>query len=392
MNNQQEEIFPQLAESEDERIRKWLYNMVENLGYPADEAAEKELEEMQPLALAYLEKQKENPKTADSIPSNCVSDAKWASSVLTNAIVSLSDAVDYNCNEPFRYKQEIDDLKKLREEIEKQKEQKLTESILRLTVQGKGVYKICPRCKSRMIRDDSKVYTSMPPQYGYNCPKCGTMEFDTVMYDNPEMEEQIIDSAPLYTIEQVDEKIREAKEWSDEDEKMLLSIINAFRNGTVSTIGQEQWLKNLPKRFNLQPKQEWSEEEKDKLNSIARLIVNANAHGNYLIGDKEATDLQHFIRSIVKPTTNLAEWSENDEAQLDDIEKAISNYYDLNHAPQYHYWLEQRLKSLHPSWKPSKEQIGALDYAYSELFKRKDVGHNILGPLQKLIDQLREQM
>lgn len=54
-----EEIFPQLAGSEDERIRKWIYNMVENLGYPADEAAEKELEEMQPLALAYLEKQKE---------------------------------------------------------------------------------------------------------------------------------------------------------------------------------------------------------------------------------------------------------------------------------------------------------------------------------------------
>lgn len=69
--------------------------------------------------------------------------------------------------------------------LEKQKEQKS-----RLTVKGNGVYKICPRCKSRMIRDISKVYTSMPPQYGYNCPNCGTMEFDTVMYDNPEMEEQ----------------------------------------------------------------------------------------------------------------------------------------------------------------------------------------------------------
>ena len=94
----------------------------------------------------------------------------------------------------------------------RRKEQKPVESISQLTVQGKGVYKICPHCKSRMIRDDSKVYTSMPPQYGYNRPKCGAMEFDTVMYDNPEIEEQIIDSAPLYTIEQVDEKIREAQE------------------------------------------------------------------------------------------------------------------------------------------------------------------------------------
>ena len=69
-------------------------------------------------------------------------------------------------------------------------EQNPAESISQLTVQGKGVYKICPRCKERMIRDDSMVYTSMPPQYRYECPKCGEMEFDTVMYDNPENEEQ----------------------------------------------------------------------------------------------------------------------------------------------------------------------------------------------------------
>ena len=52
-------LIPELSESEDERIRKWIFNLVENLGSPADEDAEKELEEMQPLALAWLEKQKE---------------------------------------------------------------------------------------------------------------------------------------------------------------------------------------------------------------------------------------------------------------------------------------------------------------------------------------------
>jgi hypothetical protein len=41
-----------------------------------------------------------------------------------------------------------------------------------------------------------------------------------------------------------------------------------------------------------------------------------------------------------------------------------------------------------PHYKPSKEQMGALNYAYCELFKREDVGHNILGPLQNLIDTL----
>lgn len=41
-------------------------------------------------------------------------------------------------------------------------------------------------------------------------------------------------------------------------------------------------------------------------------------------------------------------------------------------------------------WKPTEEQIGALNYAYCELFKREDVGHNILGPLQDLCDDLRK--
>jgi hypothetical protein len=41
-------------------------------------------------------------------------------------------------------------------------------------------------------------------------------------------------------------------------------------------------------------------------------------------------------------------------------------------------------------WKPTEEQIGALNYAYCELFKREDVGHNILGPLQELCDELRK--
>ena len=117
--------FPELKESEDERIRKdictYLKHKRETCTYPTPK------KETLSTWIAYLEKQKENPKTADSIPSNCVSDAKWVSSVLTNAIVSLSDTVDYKCNEPLRYKQEIDDLKKLREEIENQKEQKPAE-------------------------------------------------------------------------------------------------------------------------------------------------------------------------------------------------------------------------------------------------------------------------
>lgn len=118
---------------------------------------------------------------------------------------------------------------------------------------------------------------------------------------------------------------------------------------------------------------EWSEEEKDKMNSIERLIVNANAHGNGLIGDKEAIELQHFIRSIVKPITNIAELSEEDEKMWKKTQKHLEDYireFDPYHSKQGRdvgaclSWL----KSIRPvskeslqSWKPSKEQMKALN-------------------------------
>ncbi len=142
-----EQKFPELKESEDERIRKELWEYFHNLQLSSD---------------------------CDFSPS-----------------LTIDDILAY---------------------LERQKERKPAESISQLTVQGKGVYKICPRCKERMVRDDSKVYTSMPPQYGYECPKCGEMEFDTVMYDSPEMEEQ------------------KSTEWSEEDEKMLIGVIDTIKD------------------------------------------------------------------------------------------------------------------------------------------------------------------
>lgn len=64
------EIFPQLRESEDERIRKWIVSYIHHGVFTEDEHP------MALKAVEWLEKQKENPKSADSIPSYCVSDAK----------------------------------------------------------------------------------------------------------------------------------------------------------------------------------------------------------------------------------------------------------------------------------------------------------------------------
>lgn len=61
-----EDILPQLRESEDERVRKELIDMIKACtNWPHKKEYVK-----------YLEKQKENPKSAGSIPSDCASSAK----------------------------------------------------------------------------------------------------------------------------------------------------------------------------------------------------------------------------------------------------------------------------------------------------------------------------
>lgn len=150
-----ETLIPELAENEDERIRKEIVSIVQSYRDSCISEGTHRFDD----CLAWLEKQKDLDKMI------VISPEVW-----DNAI---TDAYENG-----------------KRDSEKQKEQKPVESISQLTVQGKGVYKICPRCKERMVRDDSMVYTSMPPQYRYECPKCGESECDTVMYDNPKMEEQ----------------------------------------------------------------------------------------------------------------------------------------------------------------------------------------------------------
>ena len=80
-----EYIFPELAESEDERIRKfliqhvseWIRCIEHDLSISSRNVESEEELAMFKSSLTWLEKQKENPKTTDSIPSSCTSDAKY---------------------------------------------------------------------------------------------------------------------------------------------------------------------------------------------------------------------------------------------------------------------------------------------------------------------------
>ena len=109
------------------------------------------------------------------------------------------------------------------------------------------------------------------------------------------------------------------QEWSEEDEKMLQSIIKDFRAGKVSTIGQERWLKSLRP----QQRQEWSEEEKEILDSI----------------------LSHYVL-IDKPI----------DANGIPKEKYISLIKSIRF---------DTYKNCNSHWKPSDEQMQAVKHAYN---------------------------
>lgn len=181
-----EKAFPELAESEDEKIRKEIISIVKSYRESCITEGNHRFDD----CISWLEKQGEK-----TIPKN-IDDAALQ---YVDACAVDGKVTHGNITEPYWNNHSMMAAYKAGW-LEKQGEQKLAESISQLTIQGKGVYKICPYCKERMVRDDSKVYTSMPPQYEYNCPKCGTMEFDTVMYDNPEMEEQKPAVVPKFRI------------------------------------------------------------------------------------------------------------------------------------------------------------------------------------------------
>ena len=274
-----ETLIPELRESEDERIRKQLIDAIKigrsNSGISFTEEAASRY-------IAWLEKQKEQKELPLMNDDADLYFDTWRQEVPVPTFRQCFE-------EGMRYAQRL------------QKEQKPVNHNF-TTFHRDVVY--CAMCDKNLDE-------------GLRC----NLE---IVY---KIIKDIVDRTPVV-------KEQKPAEWSEEDEKMLQSIIKDFRAGKVSTIGQEQWLKSLPERFSLQPKQEWSEEDE--------------------------TYLQDAIW-CVKQAYKLCK-TENDTGTCWSAEK----------------WL----KSLKPSWKSSEEQMKAL--------------YNVINPCdyvdKKALESLYEQL
>ena len=124
-------------------------------------------------------------------------------------------------------------------------------------------------------------------------------------------------------------------EWSEEDERTLESFLG-WLQGSMGEKTYSSWLKSLPERFSLKPKQEWSEEDETMFKWIS---VRIQEH--------------HMSLEYTKQVRNALAW----------------------------------LKSLRPQphWKPSEEQISALENSTALNEEQGAHLYSLLCDLQKLL-------
>ena len=237
-----EHYFPELKESEDERIRKEIIEYL-TITREKDLVARPERQRW----ITYLEKQKDLTKEGiikqlEEEFYACGTTPKWFHDTVQGAInygradaLSKFNAVPSVVSDELRRQERetaISQLKHLNDVYigdEKQKEQKpakwsdsvakemFIKALERAVEQTKKGYELTD-CDKHSWWEDFKAYSGIKPA-----------------------------------------------EWSEEDKKALNRAINICRNDFGEYSETAKFLKSLPKRFNLQPRQEWSEEDEKHL-------------------------------------------------------------------------------------------------------------------------------
>ena len=199
----------------------------------------------------------------------------------------------------------------------------------------------------------------------------------------------------------IDSDEQKPAEWSEKDEVKLNDVIRMIENsGNVKSIIKHytDFLKSLPERFNLQPKQEWSEEDEKIRNKII-WHLSGYIYPNSLYGE-DVKECINWLKSLLPQPKK--EWSQKDNEFADDAIACVTRCYErycdnkdfyqsLRHNTlDIKRWLLNVRKRLAPHWKPSEEQMDALDSAINYLTERTCTPGNPLlislhHDLQKLL-------
>ena len=177
--------------------------------------------------------------------------------------------------------------------------------------------------------------------------------------------------------------------WSENDNIFLNEIIDFFENGTVKLQHDlsmyAHWLKSLPERFNLEPKQEWSEEDEVNLGDIKCALYN-------YYGER-AEELYNMLKSLrPQPKKELSiekaiQWLDDTFYFLDnssgrgrDCEITTHDFDSLEEM--YDSFRKAVIVDSEPSWKPSEEQMEAFSQIVQQFKPDKEL-ESLYEDLQK---------
>ena len=147
-------------------------------------------------------------------------------------------------------------------------------------------------------------------------------------------------------------------EWSKEDSRMLCDIVGYITEaGSSSGITKQErvdFLYGLPKRFNLQPTQEWSEEDKEKLERVDDLLWRLDSYigDDCSISDQAAEELREEIKNVLRPFLKSIRPQPNTVSI-----KNATKFGNLEYERGVKDGIQNE-KNRH--WKPSEEQMEQL--------------------------------
>ena len=179
-------------------------------------------------------------------------------------------------------------------------------------------------------------------------------------------------------------------EWCKEDEnkiERLAFLVSVVEEKEMISPSESIDLRNFIKSLCPQPKQEWSEEDEKCIKDIIDCLkylemedTERQYNGDRVVNPKRYADMIAKLKSL-RPQPKQ-EWSEEDKGLLVKCISALQN--------SGNWFLADKLSSLcpHPSWKPTEEQMRALDKAIPLCLGV--VGRNGVAPLESLYEQLKK--
>jgi hypothetical protein len=207
-----------------------------------------------------------------------------------------------------------------------------------------------------------------------------------------------------------DRKEQKPAEWGEEDKThrafILESLEDQIRFCKKDAEGayyakqirtSQNWLKSLPERFNPQPKQEWSEEDKKILNDI---VVFVSGYADKRVVSRWVEYLKSLHPQLKQELSieKAIQWFEdtfyfqnNSSGRGEDYEITTHDFDSLEEM--YDSFRKAVSADLQPHWKPSEAQMNVLNEIINTLAASKhphenDYLFNVLNGLRENLKKL----